>query len=159
LITQFAFKPAPYADANDFLKILRAQVGPQHQELITDLFERITLYDMKAGSATAKPLADGRFEVSVTVTGRKLYADGKGKETEAPLNELFDVGLFTEEPGKRGYKKESIVLSERIIIKSGEQRLTYIVDKVPAVVGIDPFNFHVDRNSDDNFTQVTLMKK
>jgi ABC-2 type transport system permease protein len=158
LIEQFAFKAAPYADANDFLKLLRAQVGPQHQELVTDLFERITLYDMKASAATAKPLSDGRFEVSFTVTGRKIYADGKGKETEAPLSELFDVGLFAAEPGKNGYSKDSIVLNERRVIISGEQRITYIVDKAPKLVGIDPFNFHIDRNSDDNFTLVTILK-
>ena len=54
-----------------------------------------------ARGATAKPLPNGTYAVSFTVEGKKLYADGKGKETEAPLDEPFDVGAFTEEPAGR----------------------------------------------------------
>jgi ABC-2 type transport system permease protein len=158
LVSQFAFKSAPYPDTNDFLNLLRKQVGAQHQELITDLFERITLYDMKASKATATSLPDGRFEVTFTVTGRKLYADGKGKELEANLNELFDVGVFTVEPGKRGYSRSSVLLTQRQVLKTGDQIIRLVVDKEPKVVGVDPFNFHIDRNSDDNFTEITTVK-
>jgi hypothetical protein len=47
---------------------------------------------MKASDAKAKKTADGKYEVTFTVEGKKLYADGKGKETEAPLDEPFDIG-------------------------------------------------------------------
>ena len=42
----------------------------------------------------------GRYDVTLEVTAKKLYANGQGKETEAPLNENFDIGLFAREPGK-----------------------------------------------------------
>jgi ABC-2 type transport system permease protein len=159
LIEQFAFKAAPYPDTMDFLQLLRKQVGPQHQELITDLFERITLYDMKATKATATPLPGGQFEVSFTVSARKMFADGKGKETDAPLNELFDLGVFSVEPGKKGYTKQSVLALERRPLASGEQQVTLRVAQEPKFVGVDPFNFRIDRNSDDNFTAVTFVKK
>jgi hypothetical protein len=66
---------------------------------------------MKARDASARKLADGKYEVTFTVEDRKLYADGKGKETEAALDEPFDLGVFTEEPGKKGYQRESVLLS------------------------------------------------
>ncbi|MEO8278001.1 MAG: M1 family aminopeptidase, partial [Thermoanaerobaculia bacterium] len=156
LLAEFAFKPAPYPSTTDFLRLLRAEAGPQHDQLITDLFEKITLYDMKATDAKAKKLADGKYEVTFTVDGRKLYADGKGKETEAPLEEPFDVGVFTHEPGKKGYRKESVLLTDRKVMKSGKQTVTLTVDRQPVFVGVDPFNKRIDRNSDDNLTRVTV---
>jgi aminopeptidase N len=155
-LAEFAFKPAPYPSSTDFLRLLRAEAGPAHDKLITDLFERITLYDMKARDATARKLPDGKFEVTFTVEGRKLYADGKGKETEAALDELFDLGVFTEEPGKKGYKPESVLLLERRAIKSGKQVVTLTVNARPRFVGVDPYNKRIDRNSDDNLVRVAV---
>ena len=155
-LAEFSFKPAPYPSSTDFLRLLRAEAGPAHDELITDLFEKITLYDMKARDATAKKLPDGKFEVTFTVEGRKLYADGKGKETEAALDEPFDLGVFTEEPGKKGHKRESVLLLERREIKSGKQVVTLIVNARPRFVGVDPYNKRIDRNSDDNLVRVAV---
>jgi ABC-2 type transport system permease protein len=154
LLTEFAFKAAPYASSTDFLRLLRAEAGPQHEQLITDLFEKITLYDMKATDAKAKKRTDGKYEVSFVVDAKKLYADSKGKETEAALDEPFDIGVFSEEPGKKGYTRESVLLMERRPMQSGKQNITVVVDKLPKFVGVDPYNKRIDRNSDDNLTNV-----
>jgi hypothetical protein len=155
LLAAYAFKPAPYPSTTDFLALLR-QEAPGHDQLIDDLFERITLYDLKARDATARKLADGRYEVRFTVEGRKLYADGQGKQTEVPLDEPVDVGAFTVEPGKKGYGRDSVLQLERIGIKGPLQAVTLVLDKLPKLVGVDPFNERVDRNSDDNLTAVKL---
>ena len=156
LLGEFAFKPAPYPSSADFLRLLRAEAGPTHEQLISDLFEKITLYDLKATDAKAKKRPDGKYEVTFTVTAKKLYADGKGKETEAPLDEPFDLGAFTEEPGKKGYRPDSLLLLERRNLKSDKQVVTLVVDKEPTLVGVDPFNERIDRNSDDNLAKVEL---
>jgi aminopeptidase N len=153
-LAEFAFKPAPYPSTTDFIRLLRAEAGPQHDQLITDLFELITLYDMKATDAKAKKRADGKYEVRFSVEGKKLYADGNGKETEAALDEAFDVGAFTEEPGKKGYKRESVLLMDRRVMKTGKQVVTLLTDVLPKFVGVDPYNKRIDRNSDDNFAKV-----
>jgi hypothetical protein len=41
-------------------------------------------------------------------------------------------------------------------VRSGRQDVTVVVDRLPAVVGIDPFNERIDRDSDDNLTPVKL---
>ena len=38
---------------------------------------------------------------------------GKGEETESPLNETFDVGLFSAEPGKGAFDRGAVMLMER----------------------------------------------
>jgi hypothetical protein len=154
LLEKYAFQGAPYPSSRDFLDILRAEAGPAHEGLIADSFERITLFDMKAKNATSKRLPDGRYEVIFDIEGRKLYADGQGKETEAPLDETFDVGVFAAEPGKKGFTAASVLSFERRALHSGSQTITVVVAAEPRFVGVDPYNRRVDRNSDDNLIPV-----
>ncbi len=156
LLKEFAFKGPPYASSADFVRILREEAGPQYNDLITDLFERITLYDMSAHDAHAKKRPDGQYEVTFVVKGKKLYASGQGKETEAPLNEPFDVGVFSAEPGKKGFTAQSVLHFEKRTLVSGDQTITLVVKQAPTWVGVDPYNKRIDRNSDDNLTEVSL---
>ena len=43
LLGEYAFKPAPYPNPRDFLRLLREEAGAAHETLIADLFERITM--------------------------------------------------------------------------------------------------------------------
>ena len=150
VLSQYAFKGAPWPRSLDLVAALRAEAPADRQALITDLFEKITLYDVKTTGATATRRADGRWDVAVTVEARKLYADGEGAETEAPLNEVLDIGLFTAEPGKGVFDEADVILVERRPIRSGTQTLRFVVDREPKFAGADPFNKWIDRNSDDN---------
>jgi aminopeptidase N len=156
LLQQYAFKAAPYPNTLDFLRLLRAAAGPEHAALITDLFEKITLVDVKATSATAVKRPDGKYEVTLQIAARKLYADGKGAETEAPLDELFDIGVFTADPGKAGFAAASVLAMEHRPIHTGSQAVTIVVDQRPSFAGVDPYNKRIDRNSDDNLAKVEL---
>ena len=154
LLKQYAFKAAPYPNTLDFLRLLRAEAGPQHEQLITDLFEKITLLDVKASEAKAVKRADGKYEVTFVVEAKKFHADGKGKETEAPLAEPFDIGVFSAEPGRPGYTAKSVLSFARQEIRTGKQTVTVVVDQKPAWVGVDPYNKRIDRNSGDNLMRV-----
>lgn len=154
VLAQYAFKGAPWPRSLDLVAALRAEAPADKQALITDLFEKITLYDVKTTGATATRRADGRWDVAVTVEARKLYADGEGAETEAPLNESFDVGLFTAEPGKGVFDEADVILVERRPIRSGTQTLRFVVDREPKFAGADPFNKWIDRDSNDNVRAV-----
>jgi len=154
-LQQYAFKVPPYPNTKDFLAILRAEAGPQHDALITDLFERITLLDMKTTAATTRKLPDGRHELTLQIEAHKRYADGKGQETEAPLDEEIDIGAFTVEPGKTGFEAGSVLALSRHRIVSGLQTVTLTLDKPPAWAGVDPYNKRIDRNSEDNLKAVS----
>jgi hypothetical protein len=91
----------------------------------------------------------------MVVEARKLYADGEGQETEAPLDEQFEVGLFTAEPGEGAFSSDDVVLFERQPIHSGRQTLTFTVDREPRFAGVDPYNKRIDRNSEDNVVAMT----
>lgn len=154
VIQQYAFQSAPYPRSLDLVAALRAEAPADKQALITDLFEKITLYDVKTTGSTATQRPDGRWDVTVTVDARKLYADGKGVETASPLNESFDVGLFTATPGKGAFDEKDVVLLERRPIRSGVQTLRFVTTRKPLFAGVDPYNKWIDRNSDDNVRAV-----
>ncbi|WP_374468930.1 M1 family aminopeptidase [Phenylobacterium sp.] len=158
LVQQYAFEGAPYPRSQDLVDLLRAQAGadPVAQQLITDLFEKITVYDLKTKTAAVKKRADGRYDVTLTVEARKMYADGQGKETPAPMSgEVFDVGVFTDEPGKAGFTSKSVAYFRTHPFRTGSQTLTLTVDREPKFAGVDPYNKQIDRNSDDNAIKVT----
>ena len=154
LLQQYAFKPAPYPNTLDFLKLLREEAGPVHDALIDDLFLKITLLDVKALNAKSVKRTDGQYDVSFDVQAKKFYADGKGKETEAPLDEPFDIGVFSAEPGRAGYTAQSVLAMTRQRLRSGKQTVTLTVAQAPLWVGVDPYNKRIDRNSADNLVKV-----
>ena len=155
LINRYAFKGPPYPTSLDLVADIRAEAPADKQALITDLFEKITLYDIKTTKAVARKRSDGRWDVALTVSAKKLYADSKGKETPAPMAETLDVGLFGAEPGRNGFDPTKVLLFERLPIRSGDQVLHLTTAKPPRFAGVDPYNKLIDRNADDNTLAVT----
>jgi len=50
------------------------------------------LFDLQTKSATARKLENGTYEVELIIEAGKFYADGKGEETKAEVNDYFDIG-------------------------------------------------------------------
>jgi ABC-2 type transport system permease protein len=145
-----------FVSSVDFIEMLRTEARTaEEQELITDLFERVTLYDLKVTQPTAVRRADGKWDVTVPIEAKKLYVDGQGAETETPLAERIEVGLLTAEPGRDAFGTSNVVLMERHPIRSGRQVLKLVTDKKPTYAGVDPYNFYIDRSSADNVLPVS----
>lgn len=156
LVDEYQYVGDPYPTTLDFLRILREEADDRWDPLITDLFENITLYDLTASNATASQRSDGRWDVSFDITARKLYADGQGEETEAPLDLPIDIGVFSEDPEDVAEGDDHVLYFEKQPVETGERRVRLVVDEEPTHVGVDPYNKLVDRNSDDNLTPVSV---
>jgi ABC-2 type transport system permease protein len=155
MLARYKFKGAPYPRSLDLIAALRAEAKTaEDQALITDLFERVTLYDLKVAGPTAARRADGKWDVIVPIEAKKMYADGKGAETEPPLAERIEVGLFTSEPGRNAFDQSHVLLMERQPIRSGRQVLKFVTEKRPLYAGVDPYNFYIDRDSGDNVSGI-----
>jgi ABC-2 type transport system permease protein len=138
----------PYPTSEDLLRHLRAATPDSLQYLVRDLFETVTLWDMRATRAQGTELADGRFQVEVTVSARKLRAGPLGDEEEVPMDDLIEIGIF----GRDG--DEPIwVRKERFTGRPRTFRIT--VDERPLRAGIDPLHKLIDRDLDDNLQDVT----
>ena len=140
----------PYPDTRLLEDALRAQTPSDLQYFLNDSFEKIALYDNKAVEAGSQKMPDGTFKVTLTVEGRKVYADGNGVESPAPLHDWIDVGVFS---GKKDEEKPLAVRKEWI--GGGRQTFEFIVKEQPTRAGIDPYNKLIDRNGDDNTMDIT----
>jgi len=143
-----AFQEPPYTNSLELLAYLRKETPPEYQYLLADLFENITLFENKAVTAKATPLSDGQYQVQLKVASKKLRADQTGAESEIPLNDTIDIGVF-DENGQTLY-------AEKRRITQPEMEFTLIVNGKPAKAGIDLYNKLIDRDSDDNVIRVEL---
>ena len=58
-------------------------------------------------------------------------------------------------PELGAFSAKDVVLLKREPLRDGVQRLTLHSKQKPAFAGVDPYNFYIDRNSDDNLIPVT----
>jgi aminopeptidase N len=141
----------PYPTALDQYAELRAATPDSLKYLLTDLFETVTLWDVKTERASVQPTGTGAYQVTLDIVAKKTRADSVGTETEVPMNDLVEIGVFAR--AKDDNLGEPLHLT-RQRIKSGKQTIQITVPREPARAGIDPYRKLIDRNGDDNVAEV-----
>lgn len=147
-----AFQTAPYTTSLELIAFLRAEAPPETQQLITDLFEKISFYDNRVEAASAVKQANGKYLVTIKTHAEKRYADGTGKETSAPMQDFIEVGIYA---GSGKMMRTLYLKRERITTNNPE--FTVLVDELPSEVGFDPDNKLIDRVSVDNRKAVSIV--
>jgi ABC-2 type transport system permease protein len=143
----YSFQTSPCPTSRDLINALRAEAGPEYQQLITDLFERIALYDLQVDAASAREI-DGGYEVTIEVTAKQFAADGRGKETEEPLDTWFDVAVFAETDKPLEEVTPLYIAKHRL--RSGKQLLTLRTSQRPGIAAVDPFHKMIERSAGNN---------
>jgi hypothetical protein len=133
----------PYPTSLDIYAELRAATPPSLHPLLTDLFETITLWNLETQTATSRRLRDGTWEVTLNVKAEKVRADGVGRETPTPMNDLVEVGVFTA-------GKDTPIYQVRHRIHTGQQTLKIRVASEPTRAGLDPLGKMIERERGDN---------
>lgn len=156
LLNEFQYQSDPYPTTLDLVRHIKAVASESDYEFIEDVMTKITLFDLKTKSATAKKLDNGHYQVELTIEAGKFYADGKGEETKAEVNDNFDIGIFSADPDE-AKNNEHVLKFNKEFIKTGENILSFEVEKLPKFAGVDPYIKMIDRNSDDNMIAVELI--
>ena len=97
----------------------------------------------------AEPAGNGEWRVTLDVEAQKYRADGSGKETEVPMNDFVQIGVFGDGIADPLYLQEHR-------IRSGRQRISVVVKGTPARAGVDPRLLLIDRNWSDNLRPVIV---
>lgn len=155
MVSQYAYRQPPYPVSYNLVNLFRQQTPDSLQSVITDQFERITIFNNRALDASAKKRPDGQYEVTLSVQAEKFYADSLGRETPTTLNDLIDVGVYGKPAAGKKQGKLLTVRRERMRQKAG--KYTFVVKEEPFEAGIDPINFLVDRVPDDNLKRVSKL--
>ncbi len=79
---------------------------------------------------------------------RKLYADSLGNETEQPLHEWIDIGVYNDKDEKR------LSAWKRVHLTESPARYTMTVDSLPAKAALDPRRMLIERVISDNVKSI-----
>jgi ABC-2 type transport system permease protein len=152
------FRGPPYPTSLELVDSLRVATPDSLKYLIKDLFETITLYELKADSAivTDAPEAEGegdaRYRLDLYITSKKLRADSLGTETPIPMHDWIDIGVFTRPPrGQKSPDKDGMaVYFKKQLIHEGPQHITLPLSQLPSRAGIDPLHKLISRLTTEN---------
>jgi hypothetical protein len=142
----------PYPTSLDLYAELLAVTPEPFRYLLTDLFETVTLWDVKTERVRVEPTGTGEYLVTLDVMAKKMRADREGRETEVPMDDFVEIAAFA--PGRDEAPGEPLYLKQHRI-RSGLQTIIIAVPREPGRAGIDPSRKLIDRNKEDNVIPIT----
>ncbi|MEJ7811873.1 MAG: ABC transporter permease [Gemmatimonadaceae bacterium] len=146
-------KVSSLATTIDMYRELQAVTPDSLKPLLHDLFEVNTFWTFDTKQAKAVQTAAGTWQVTLEVEARKVVADSAGVETELPMNEWVEIGIFAAAaPGEILGKPLSL---QKHRIRSGRQTITVTLPHEPDRAGIDPYNL-LDWEEGDNIEGVEI---
>jgi hypothetical protein len=149
---KFAGLDAPPATSRALYAELQSVTPDSLRPLLSDLFEHITLWSVRADSARAEPAGGGAYRVTLFVDASKARADSIGNQTPVAMDDLVEIGVFAGPPGD-GSPGESLYLKQHRI-RAGKQTIVLTVPRLPTRAGIDPYHKLIDRKRDDNVAEI-----
>ena len=150
-LEDFKYQSTPYPTTLDLMAYITDDATEQEQAFVSNMFEYISLYDLKTTDVKVVAV-DGQdefFDVTLTIDAELKRADGQGKETKVDFVDFIDVGLFSADPEDFSAKDFVLYLAKHQI-KTGTNEVTIRVKGKPAFAGVDPFVKYIDRDSADN---------
>jgi ABC-type transport system involved in multi-copper enzyme maturation permease subunit len=142
---------APLATTLDLYRELEAVLPQSLHYLLADLFEANTFWELATQRVTAKQTEAGTWQVMLDVKARKVVVDTAGVETEVPMDDLIEVGVF---PAAKAAGPGDPLYLQLHRMRSGEHRITVMVASKPARAGIDPRNLLIEVEGDDNLKEI-----
>lgn len=153
LLNTYRYSGDSYPAALDLYRELQVATPDSLQYLLTDLFEDITLWELRAKGAQVEPTGMGAYRVRLTVEAFKVKADSLGRERRVPMDEFVDIGVFAD--SQAGERSGEVLYLRKHRVRSGEQIITVTVPRMPSRAGVDPYHKLMDRNMENNVEPVT----
>jgi hypothetical protein len=150
-----AYSPNPPLPTTlDLYRELQAATPDSLRCLLRDLFEVNTFWNFKTEQVSAKQMQPGTWQVTLQVQAKKVVVDSAGVETEVPMNDWVEVGVFA--PAGKGQKSGKPLYLQKRRLRSGPQTITVMVPLQPARAGLDPNHLLIDLEMEDNVQKVNI---
>ena len=146
-------KRSSLATTLDMYRELQAVTPDSLKTFLGDLFERNTFWTFDTKQARAVQTETGDWQVTLEVEAHKVVADSAGGETELPITEWVEIGIFAPAGPGEALGKPLYVQKHRV--HRGTQTITVIVPDKPARGGIDPYNL-LDWEEGDNIEPIEV---
>jgi ABC-2 type transport system permease protein len=146
-------KVSSLATTIDMYRELQAVTPDSLKPLLHDLFEVNAFWTFDTKKASAVQTETGTWQVTLEVEAHKVVADSAGRETELPIGEWVEIGIFAPAGPGESLGKPLYVQKHRV--RSGRQTITVMVPNKPAWGGIDPYNL-LDWDEGDNIEPIEV---
>jgi ABC-2 type transport system permease protein len=137
----------------DLYRELQAVTPDSLKPLLHGLFEVNTFWTFDTTQATAMRTPSGAWRVTFQVEVHKVVADSAGRETEMPMTEPVEIGIFAAAQPGEILGRPLYVQKHRV--RPGTQTITITVPQRPARGGIDPYNL-LDWEEGDNIEPIEV---
>jgi hypothetical protein len=151
---KYAGTSAPPATSRALYTELESVTPDSLKTLLSDLFEHITIWDLKTDSVKAEPVGGGAYRVKFFVDASKARADSVGNKSPIAMDDLVEVGVFGETTAQ-GSKGNALYLKQQRI-RSGKQIVDITVPGKPVRAGVDPSRKMFERERGDNLVGVSV---
>lgn len=138
-----------YSNAIEFVSYIKAATPDSLHYLVSDMFEKITIYENYVKALSYKKLPDNYYAVTLTVGSAKFASDSIGKQKKVAVNDYMDIGIFSGSVAN-GTATEKLLLMQRIKMDQPEKTFEFVVKELPVSAGIDPYLKLIDRTPKNN---------
>ena len=140
----------PLATTRDLYRELEAVTPDSLRTLLHDLFAANTAWELKTEKVTSTPAGDGLVRLDFELHARKLTIDTAGTTTDVPMDDLIEIGAYSEAEGRRGPE----VYRRMHRVRSGVQRISITVPASASHVVVDPRQLLFDFEPWDNGREI-----
>ena len=154
LLDKHASGALPAPTSLDLYRELQAVAPDSLRYLVRDLIAENTLWEMETERAAARRTPAGAWQVTLDVRARKVRVDTAGVETEVPMDEWVQVGVFAATGQGAEFGEQLYLRMHRI--RSGEQTITVTVPREPSDAGVDPYHLLLEEERLDNVEEVHI---
>ena len=126
---EFAYGDSIYPTSKDLERHILKLTSDSLQYQISELFEKIILYDLGIESANMEKLTEGKFKLKIKLRTKKYEADNQGYESDLE----FQGSLVIEVYNKSG----AILNSHLRKLRRNESIIEIILTEEPGSIKID----------------------
>jgi ABC-2 type transport system permease protein len=152
LVDKYGSPGGPRITSLELYDELKAVTPDSLQSLLHDLFAANTFWELKMERVVAEKTASGMWQVTLEVNARKTVVSEAGEETELPMDNWVEIGVFAPVENGESLSKPLHVQKHRI--RSGKQTIKIMAPQKPARAAIDPYHLLFDWKPEDNFKRV-----
>ncbi|PQJ77977.1 M1 family aminopeptidase [Polaribacter porphyrae] len=140
---EFTSRKNQYPTSLDLIKKLKQNIPDSLQYLVGDYFENVIFYDAKLNKV--KVNKDGnKYKIIVDFEYSKYLKNNK--KNVSSLNDFIQIGFYDID--------EKVITQKTIKVTKKENSISFLLDKKPAKVILDPNLLLIEKNIDNNIKTI-----
>ncbi|MCY1514936.1 Peptidase family M1 domain protein [compost metagenome] len=143
--------PNRKATMEDFYKLLLVHAPESQKNFIRQSLMEVTTYSMAVKVLRCVALANGQYKIDLRLTA-KLHVQGSAASRLSPDMDV-DIAAFDVMPLEWADDTRPLFI-QKYRLKQPVNEVSIIMNKKPKIIAIDPYQYLLDENKDDNVAEI-----